>query len=177
MTTKQFGVLKGMIGGLVTAFVILAAAAWQDPLALGNSADLAGRIAIAILASLAPAVMLAFAVGRLARHRFFTPQDIDGGGISTDSETALVLQTLLQNTLEQCCIAVLAYLAWAVVMPAAWLSALPAAAICFTLGRVLFFAGYRHGAAARSLGFALTFYPSVLMLAAILARLAWVSIG
>jgi len=36
--------------------------------------------------------------------------------------------------------------------------------------RVLFHAGYRHGAAARAFGFALTFYPSVAALAIVLAR-------
>ena len=34
-------------------------------------------------------------------------------------------------------------------------------AACFTAGRLLFWTGYRDGAEARALGFALTFYPSV----------------
>ena len=42
-----------------------------------------------------------------------------------------------------------------------WLAAIPAAAVLFTLGRILFAAGYRRGAPGRALGFALTFYSTV----------------
>ena len=40
---------------------------------------------------------------------------------------------------------------------------LPAAAFLFAIGRMLFIVGYRRGATGRSLGFALTFYPTVLL--------------
>jgi uncharacterized membrane protein YecN with MAPEG domain len=113
------------------------------------------------------------AVGRLAKHRFFTPQDIDGGGFSEDTERARVLQSLLQNTLEQCCIAFIVYLAWAVIMPPAWMSVVPLAALAFALGRVLFFAGYMKGAPSRALGFTLAFYPSVIMALCIVANMLW----
>ena len=56
------------------------------------------------------------------------------------------------------------YASWAVIMPTQRLSVLPLAAISFGIGRVLFFVGYRKGASFRALGFAMTFYPSVLML-------------
>ena len=49
-------------------------------------------------------------------------------------------------------------------MPASWISVVPVAAVLFVAGRILFARGYSDGAAARSLGFALTFYPSVLMI-------------
>ncbi len=63
-------------------------------------------------------------------------------------------------------LASLAYCIWAVAMPHAWLASIPAAAALFVLGRFLFSRGYAQGAAARAIGFALTFYPTVLMLAA-----------
>jgi len=56
------------------------------------------------------------------------------------------------------------HLAWATLMPVSWMAAIPAAAILFLSGRVLFIRGYRGGAPSRAVGFALTFYPSVLML-------------
>ncbi|WP_242482515.1 MAPEG family protein [Thiocystis violacea] len=85
----------------------------------------------------------------------------------------MFLQTLLQNTLEQFSIALIAYLSWAVAMPAAWMSVIPLAAMTFAIGRILFFAGYKKGAPSRALGFTLTFYPSVLMLLGVSCRLGW----
>jgi hypothetical protein len=41
---------------------------------------------------------------------------------------------------------------------------LPAAAILFLIGRILFFLGYAEGAASRAFGFALTFYPTLMLL-------------
>jgi hypothetical protein len=67
--------------------------------------------------------------------------------------------------LEQVVLASLAYLIWVVVVPHAWLASRPAAAALFLIGRLWFFRGYERGAAARAVGFALTFYPSVLLLA------------
>ena len=62
-------------------------------------------------------------------------------------------------------------------MPWTWQAAVPAAAILFFLGRLLFWRGYSHGAPARALGFALTFYPTVVMLVLVVARLALRSIA
>jgi hypothetical protein len=118
-----------------------------------------------------PGLFLGLSVGRLARHRFFTPQDIDGGGLTNGTHEARILQSLLQNTLEQFALAFAAYLAWAVIMPVLWLSVVPLAAITFGIGRVLFFAGYKEGAPHRAVGFALTFYPSMVMLVLSMAEL------
>ena len=51
-------------------------------------------------------------------------------------------------------------------LPAGLIGWVPAAALLFALGRVLFVAGYASGAAARAFGFALTFYPTVTLLIA-----------
>jgi uncharacterized MAPEG superfamily protein len=110
------------------------------------------------------ALWLGVSIGYLARHRFFTPEDIDGSGLTQGTEQAGVLQSTLQNSLEQTVFAVLAHTIWAVTMPSSWMTAVPAAAILFICGRILFARGYRGGAASRAIGFALTFYPSVLML-------------
>jgi hypothetical protein len=118
-------------------------------------------------------VWLAANIAMLARHRFFTPADIDGGGLSEGTSTAKLLQSILQNTLEQSVLALSVHAIWAAAMPSAWQAAVPAAAILFFLGRLLFWRGYSRGAPARALGFALTFYPTVAMLALIAGRLAW----
>ncbi|WP_420402679.1 MAPEG family protein [Nisaea sp.] len=106
---------------------------------------------------------LVIAVGNLARHRFFTPADIDGSGLTAGTDRARIFQAVLQNTLEQAVIAVLAHLLWTAAAPAGWHGAVPAAALLFVAGRIFFVAGYAGGAPARAFGFALTFYPSVLL--------------
>lgn len=131
---------------------------------LSPEATVGERIAFALRADAFLALWLGISIGLLARHRFFSPEDIDGGGLIPGTETANILQATLQNTLEQTVLAVVVHLAWAALMPISWMSAIPAAVVLFLCGRVLFVRGYRGGAPSRAVGFALTYYPSVLML-------------
>ena len=170
---KQRGVLKGVIYGAAITLVVIVGAIIAGPMPLSPEASPGERLAFALSADAFIALWLAISVGLLANHRFFTPEDIDGGGLSRGSQTANILQSTLQNTLEQSVLAVLAHLAWSVVMPASWISAIPAAVFLFLCGRVLFVRGYRQGAPSRALGFALTFYQSVLMLLAVAATVVW----
>jgi hypothetical protein len=164
LTTKQRGVLKGIIiGATVSGMVLVGSVVW-GPRLLSPDASLSERIAFALSADIFIALWLGISVAMLARHRFFTPEDIDGGGLSRGTEAAQVLQATLQNTLEQTVLAVLAHCMWAIVLPVSWNAAIPAAVILFVSGRVLFLRGYRGGAPARAAGFALTFYPTMFML-------------
>ena len=166
LSPKQHGVVRGMtVGAILTVVAIVGTAAWH-PGALLPDDNTVARLGFALKWAVLPGLCLMVSIGRLARHRFFTPEDIDGGGLSPGTENARVLQAVLQNTLEQSVLASLAYLIWVVTVPHAWLASLPAAAILFLIGRILFVRGYRHGAPARSLGFAMTFYPSVVLLVA-----------
>lgn len=126
--------------------------------------SLGGRYALCAFSILLPALTLAFSIGRLAKHRFFSAQDIDGGALTRGSSMAVLLQVMLQNTLEQSVLALFAYASWCLLVPSQLLPAAPAAAVLFLIGRVLFFNAYAQGAKARALGFALTFYPTVLLL-------------
>ena len=62
---------------------------YLNPFGYHESLHLFDRLSVAILSSLVPAIFLAVSIGRLANHRFFTPEDIDGGdyleknGVST----------------------------------------------------------------------------------------------
>jgi uncharacterized membrane protein YecN with MAPEG domain len=173
LTTKQRGVLKGIIPGAAITLVVIVGAVLLGPMALSPEASAGERLAFAISADAFIALWLGISVGLLARHRFFTPEDIDGGGLTRGSETASVLQSTLQNTLEQSVLAVLAHLAWSILMPVTWISAIPAAVLLFLCGRVLFARGYRGGAPSRALGFALTFYPSVAMVMVVVVTSIW----
>lgn len=165
MTPSQRGVAVGALTALAVTLAALTGAAYWLPFAQID-ATLPGRLRLFTLCGLAPALALAIAIARLARHRFFTPEDIDGSGLSAGSDRAKVLQALLQNTLEQSVLAWPVYGWWALAGPAATLAVVPVAASLFLLGRALFFARYHHGAAGRAPGFGLTFYPTVVLLAA-----------
>lgn len=156
LDAKQRGVAMGMATGMalsITAVLLGPALLRGAPVQ-----------ALAGTCLLFPALALMVAIARLAKHRFFTPQDIDGSGLGAGSDRAKLLQALLQNTLEQAAFAVPVYAAALFAWPD---GAGRSAALCaclFLAGRILFFIRYEKGASARSLGFALTFYPTALLL-------------
>ena len=92
------------------------------------------------------------------------------GKTTTQIKCTKILQSILQNTLEQSVLAVFVHSIWVVVMPVSWATAVLAAAIMFFAGRALFTFSYEKGAPSRAIGFVLTFYPSVLMLAIIVVK-------
>jgi hypothetical protein len=112
------------------------------------------------------------AIGALGNHRFKTPADIAGSGLTPGTPQARVLQAILQNTLEQLVVSVLVQGAWSVLMPSSWQGAVVAASCLFVVGRVMFWRGYVHGAASRACGFGCTFYPSLMMVAVMAVHLA-----
>jgi hypothetical protein len=177
LSDNQRGVLRGMALGACIAIGLVGYGIASNPLGYPDQLSAAERISVALESGALLALFLAVSVARLARHRFFTPEDIDGGGLNPGSQQALLLQTLLQNTLEQAVLAFLVHLAWSVVMPATSLSVIPLAALAFAIGRLLFFVGYDKGAPSRALGFALTFYPSLAMLLCILVVLLGNALG
>jgi uncharacterized membrane protein YecN with MAPEG domain len=173
LTAKQQGVLRGMVAGVITTLLALALAISVHPTPLTPEQGYAAALVHALRWDVLVVVCLTVNIGLLARHRFFTPEDIDGGGLTQGTPQAQVLQSTLQNTLEQTVLALSVHTIWAVATPQNWQAAVPAAAILFLVGRVLFWRGYAHGASARALGFALTFYPSVAMLILIVGHLIW----
>jgi hypothetical protein len=170
LTDKQSGVLRGMVTALLVTLLALGLAMAAPPDALLPEPGFAAALAQALRWDALLVACLAINIAMLARHRFFTPDDIDGGGLATGTPAAHVLQATLQNTLEQTVLAVATHAIWAATMPRQWQAAVPAAAVLFAAGRLLFWRGYAHGAPSRAFGFALTFYPSVVMLIVLAAR-------
>lgn len=164
LTNKQRGVMKGVITGVILTIAGLGAGIAFIPVSLTLNSSMADRLAYALKADILVIFWLFRCIGKLGNHRFRTPEDIDGGGLTTGTEQARMLQAMLQNTLEQTVFAISVHMIWAVVMPVNWISGILAAAILFFVGRYFFIRGYAAGAPARALGFALTFYPSVIML-------------
>ena len=168
LTHTQKGTVLGRLIGVVSALAVIIVGVRFDPFEFDPPAQVIEKLWVATTSVVLVCVFLVFCIGRLARHRFFTPDDIDGAGLTEGTAKAKVLQALLQNTLEQTMLACIIYYAWALLMPETWLFVIPLAALTFAIGRVLFFAGYTGGAPARATGFAITFYPSLIMLAVII---------
>jgi hypothetical protein len=149
----QTGVARGIgIGlGLTIAAAILG-------YSRSSAAILEGRLTTLGIAALVLGLWLAAAIGNVARRRFASDGAIDGrNGADAHVDAA---NAILRNTAEQVLLALVAYSALTLLSDHA---RVPVAlfAACFTAGRLLFWTGYRDGAEARALGFALTFYPSV----------------
>jgi len=173
MDKTQRSVALGMGLAMGTAIVAFAFSVMYVSRIWGVGSDMPSRVMLAAWALLSPSATLFVCIARLAKHRFFTPEDIHGSALTNGTDQAKLLQALLQNTLEQSCLAVPVYIAAAIVAPAALLPVVPAAAAMFFVGRLLFFARYANGAPSRAYGFALTFYPTVLLLLLLLAVGVW----
>lgn len=163
MDTTQRSVAIGMAAAVATTIAGLTVGAVFIPIHLQPNAHFELRMNLAAAVMLAPAVSLLICIARLAKHRFFTPEDINGSGLTPGTERAKLLQALLQNTLEQAALAVPVYIAFAMAVPEAYLGAIVMAPAMFFVGRICFFVGYASGAPSRAFGFALTFYPTALL--------------
>lgn len=163
-TEKQKGVLRGVFPAALVMVAGLCGAVFLVPAQVLPVDDPGTRLTWAVAWALLPILSLMICVMRVANHRFATPEDIDGSGLTGGTARVLVLRAILQNTLEQAVLACASYLIWAATMPHSWIGAIPAAAILFVAGRILFARGYERGAPGRALGFGLTAYPTFAML-------------
>ena len=164
LTEKQKGVVRGVLPAALVTLVGLAGVSFLIPVSALPADDPGTRLAWATQWALLPILTLMISIMRVANHRFASPDDIDGSGLTAGTERVLVLRAILQNTLEQSVLAVAAYVIWATVMPHGWLRAIPVAAVLFAAGRILFARGYERGAPGRATGFGLTAYPTFGML-------------
>jgi len=179
-TDKQKGVIRGVIPAAVATVLGMGGVSLLIPMHALPADEPAVRIAWALQWAVLPTLTLMVSIMRVANHRFDSPDDIDGSGLTVGTDRVLVLRAILQNTLEQAVLAVAAYLIWAAVMPHSWLRAIPVAALLFVTGRMLFARGYQRGASGRAMGFGLTAYPTFGMLVTaavvlLLSSIHWVS--
>ena len=150
---QQSGVARGIGIGLGLTIAVAIIGVYRS-----SAATLESRAATLGIAALVLGLWVAATVGDVARRRFAS-QGAIGGGDRIDPQVD-VANAVLRNTMEQ---AVLAGLAYTALTLSSDHARVPVAlfAACFSAGRLLFWTGYRDGAEARALGFALTFYPSV----------------
>jgi len=161
--SAQRGVALGMASAFLTAVAVLTLAAIFGGTRFAASSSVEFRLELLAASLIAPAASLFICIARLAKHRFFTPEDINGSALTEGTSRAILLQALLQNTLEQLALALPVYVSCSFLFPSHFLGLIPAAAAMFFVGRVLFYIGYSGGAPSRAFGFAFTFYPTVLL--------------
>src|SRR3546814_15625590 len=104
--------------------------------------------------------MLRAGIGSVARQQFFSDSAIDGSASGPASSIELNCR-YVQNTAEQCLLAVTGHLALAVVVPATALAAVPVLVALFVVARICFWMGYHRHPISRALGFAPAFDPPV----------------
>lgn len=161
------GVLRNVAAAALFTVLGLGGVTFLLPMSILPVDEPGARIAWALKWALLPLLTLMISIIRVANHRFSTPEDIDGSGLTVGTAQIQVLRAVLQNTLEQGVLAMAVYLIWAAAMPYAWLRVIAVAAVLFVAGRVLFARGYALGASGRAAGFGLTAYPTFGMLAAV----------
>ncbi len=157
---EQRGVVRGIAAAVAFMVLFLTVGYFWFPVPLGPFDGAAERLAFALQADIFVFEWLLAAVGHVANRRFFSPDDIQGGGLSAPSDQIRVPLSILQNTLEQCVLAVGAHLALAVLLHDREMALIPLFVVLFGVGRAAFWIGYKGGAAGRAFGFACTFYPT-----------------
>jgi len=158
-------------GALVTAIILSAPSSWFGVTA---TPDLPARLTYAIHADAVTMLWLLAAVANVARGRFFSPSDIDGGGLAPVSKRISVDIAIVQNTLEQSALASILYPSLACSASGEDFLLIPQLLTLFCIGRLTFWLGYRHGAPWRAFGFAVTFYPTVFGYALLISH--WIRI-
>jgi hypothetical protein len=165
-TTRRdrLGVLLGILlaWGLSLAFI------WAgSQVAAGLTQTFTPRQAAA-LALLLAALPLAAGIGWAAALRHLASH-IDGSRPLPGSRLDIVLR-FVTNTTEQLALFAVACLALAELSPSVAARLLPVMGLWFLIARALFLAGYLLSPLARSVGFAATFHPTLLLLAYALLR-------
>jgi len=140
---------------------------WDFPEALPE------RLAFAAQASVFVLVWVLIGMMYVSTLRRFTPEDIGGSASGPPGPRLAIPVAFLQNTLEQAVMAAGAYLAIASLLGGAWLALIPAAAIQFGIGRILFLRGYARGVRGRALGMQLTTQPTFLAYLAAIGLVLW----
>lgn len=179
MTPTQRGVAIGSGCAAVVAIVLIAYGLADAPgLPIGFvNPSLGQRLTLAVAAWLAPLATLAVSIGWVANIRGASAQDIDGAGLTIESPKIRIPRAVLTNSLEQVTLAIPVYAGLALTLAPRTLILPLMLSAAFAVGRILFAAGYRHGAAARSFGMALTMHPTVAGLIVLMWRLAAVGQG
>jgi len=143
--------MAGLALGLVWALGVLAGAQMAGLPYLPPALSLPG-------AFVPPGLVAALMVARVARHRF-GDADLAAGGAPAPASTAEIDRRVLVNTIEQL---VLALALWPFVALTLGGAVAVVMGVSFALARLVFWVGYHRAPMLRAIGFAATFFTTVL---------------
>lgn len=173
MTPAQRGVARGAGCALAVGAAILVFGLDGAPGVPIRFVDpsLTQRLILAVAAWLAPVASLGASIFWVANIRGRSAADIDGAGLTVESPAIRVSRAVLANTHEQASLAIPVYTGLAITLSPGTLLLPVLLSAAFAVGRIAFAVGYRHGAAARSFGMALTGYPTLAGFAVLIWRM------
>lgn len=154
LSAEQRKILRNMLLAMLLALVLTVIAV-ICPVSWHLS-----RVQSYFLALILPTCSYMVGIGRIASLRFFD-ESVSNPLLAANNLRLNIMKQYLSNTHEQLFFAVIVYalLSWFLPLEHIYLALL--LSVCFVVGRLLFISGYSRGAGARSLGFALTFYSSL----------------
>lgn len=148
---KRVKILVGMALGAVWAVLLV----WLP----GRGPQPFIPLNLALIYAFAPGgVVMLLVIGKLAQRRFFDDAIVDGEPFPMGSP-AEIDQRVLVNTAEQM---LLALLLWPLVSTSLGAVTVIVMGVSMGVARVLFWVGYHLSPPLRALGFAASFYPTVL---------------
>ena len=158
---KRRKIILGMFAGALWALAIVWGAQPEGFTFMPPQIAMPGAL-------IAPGLVMAVMIGRLAARRFFDDDIIDGATFEPGS-AAWIDQRVLANTVEQ---SVLAVLVWPFVALTLGGQVVLAMGFAFAAARLAFWIGYHVSPPLRAFGFAATFYTTVL--AGVWSVVVWV---
>lgn len=161
--SKRAKIVIGMIAGLVWSVGLLWFAGRYVTLPVFT------LIPTIMTAFMAPGLVMALIVARIAQRRFFTDDIIDGSALAGGAE---IDQRVLRNTGEQLVLALCIWPAAAVLLTGQGPGVILCLGLGFAVTRLIFWVGYHISPPLRAFGFAASFYPTFLVAGWAIWRLA-----
>lgn len=149
------GIIIGAVGTLLI-FIIF----YVITPKFGSEVELLDRIKLGVECLALPAAFFLVTVIKVGTQRFGNPSD-NPIKVAVHSDSMEINLRVLSNTHEQVVIFALNTLLLSVLLPYMFLSLLPIYSGVFLLGRILFWAAYKHNPLWRAPGFAMGILPGV----------------
>ena len=152
-------VKRGIVSGLIVTVIVFPGLYFLLP-HFSHELDLLKRLQLGISCLVFPGLFLLVLILRIGSQRFGNVSE-DPTEVIADSRAMKIDLRVLSNSHEQVMLFVINTLGLAVLLPFSYLSLLPIYSGLFVIGRVSFWAGYRHHVLWRAPGFALTVLPAL----------------
>ena len=164
MFSKQQQVKYGAAAAAVTSVIFIYFGYRFYPFEIPKLMTMADRLAFVFQFELFAMLMLLAGIGSIAKQRFQNKDAIDGATSNLPSAIEINLR-YLQNTLEQFVLVVIAHLVLVTVIDSESVKIIPILVCWWVIGRILFWVGYHQFPVGRAVGFGITFYPTVCVIA------------